>query len=220
VNLAGCAWWWITEHATVLATVISALAAAVVAFFTYTLKQSTKELATNADRQARLTRDSVDLARQEFLATHRPQIIIRTVSFKWDAPADTHADDFRIGAFVDYTNIGVSRANVIEVVAQITHRPHPLEPGIQIVVEQQSLPGDLPSGIGGYFHLKSEQSLYAHRHIQETEGEARRGRIICMGKIVYLDDMGARRVTGFCRELDAVRERWMPIDNPEYEYAY
>jgi hypothetical protein len=79
--------------------------------------------------------------------------------------------------------------------------------------------GKLPSGIGYYFHLASDYRLYPERSIQETTPQPD-GYIFCMGQIVYLDERGARRSTGFCRMLDAVRERWLPVENEEYEHAH
>jgi hypothetical protein len=44
--------------------------------------------------------------------------------------------------------------------------------------------------------------------------------VVLLGLIIYEDDRGVRRQTGFCRRLDAVGERWVSAKSPEYEYEY
>ena len=38
------------------------------------------------------------------------------------------------------------------------------------------------------------------------------------GAIKYRDEIGTERETGFGREWDVVEERFVPLDNPEFEY--
>lgn len=65
----GCAWAWTTGHATILAAVVSALAAVAIAWFTLTLKLSTDKLWKASEKQAldmksiRIAEESADAAK-------------------------------------------------------------------------------------------------------------------------------------------------------------
>jgi hypothetical protein len=63
-----------------------------IAYFTFTLKRSTDNLWSEtkhqrldskeaSDRQFEITQESIKLARDEFISTHRPQIKIKAVFF-------------------------------------------------------------------------------------------------------------------------------------------
>lgn len=69
-----CVWLWITDHATVLSSVVTAIATAVIGLYTW-------NLARVSERQAKLTDDTIKLARDEFLASHRPELKIHSVRF-------------------------------------------------------------------------------------------------------------------------------------------
>jgi hypothetical protein len=70
------AWGWITDHATVLSAVISAISTGFIAWFAVSLVKA-------SNQQGRDTSRAVQLAHDAFLATHRPKIIVREVY--WDA---------------------------------------------------------------------------------------------------------------------------------------
>jgi hypothetical protein len=44
--------------------------------------------------------------------------------------------------------------------------------------------------------------------------------LVCVGVIVYADDNGTDRQMGFCRRYDSASDRWLTMDEPEYEYSY
>ncbi|MBU6475242.1 MAG: hypothetical protein KGQ70_04690, partial [Alphaproteobacteria bacterium] len=44
--------------------------------------------------------------------------------------------------------------------------------------------------------------------------------IWCFGSIVYKDGAGMVRTTGFCRSYDKDTERFTPLQDSDYEYAY
>lgn len=78
---------------------ISALATLVIAAFTITLWWT-------ASRQSRLTQDAIALARDEFLATHRPKIIVHSTEIDWRDSDEGPC----IGARVTIVNAGASEA--------------------------------------------------------------------------------------------------------------
>jgi hypothetical protein len=40
-----------------------------------------------------------------------------------------------------------------------------------------------------------------------------------LGRIGYTDDLGIYRTMGFCRCFDPRADRFVPVENPDYEYA-
>jgi hypothetical protein len=81
---------------------ITALATAVIAIFTIVLVFVT-------NRQAKLTRDGIELARKEFIATHRPKIIIRFIQGPF---MDDNGHQF---AWISLVNIGDTPATIEEI---------------------------------------------------------------------------------------------------------
>src|SRR5216683_2667511 len=94
-------WAWIAEHATVLSTVISAIAAGVVATFTIKLTGAT------AGQLAKLG-EAAKLAREEFVATHRPRIVVRFI----DGP-DDHNPEGVVTAGITFASVGASEARIV-----------------------------------------------------------------------------------------------------------
>jgi hypothetical protein len=80
---------WIAEHVTVISAVISAIATGFIALFTTKLTGATVGLRAAADQQhldtveaLRLTREALAFTRDEFNATHRPELLIREVTWE------------------------------------------------------------------------------------------------------------------------------------------
>jgi hypothetical protein len=190
---------------------------AVIAVATVFIGVFTFVLARITGRQAKLTRESIELARDEFLSSHRPEIIVHSVELAFDVVNGT--DEATAGAQVIYVNKGRTPATVVDIRARITRRTFPLRTGIPIM-DTVPVPGfKMPSGGKGYVRVTSKYRLEHERVVQQSEPSPR-GFVVLMGVIVYTDARSARRETGFCRQLDAVGERWLPVGNPEYEYAY
>ena len=186
---------------------VAALAGIAVALFTYTLYTASIE-------QAGLTRDSITLARDEFLATHRPKIVIHAIEFSNDI-SDSPAHP-NVGASITYFNKGRSEAVIVEIQAVISGRGLPLQSGI-ILPTIQTARVVVPVGMPGTFIIGSEID---DRHIRLLEGGQA---VVCAGVIIYEDAKGNRRRTAFCRQFVrqmSGRPCWVEMDEPEYEYAY
>ena len=84
---------------------VTAVASIAIALFTLTLKLST-------DKLWKATNNALDVARREFIATHRPQLKVGAVS--WDEPIDSSppAQDPIVVRF-DVVNVGQSTARMI-----------------------------------------------------------------------------------------------------------
>jgi hypothetical protein len=103
------------------------------------------------NRQARLTRKSIDLARQGFIATHRPKIKIHAVEI---VDREVGGETF-IGASILAFNIGESAAKNVEVRGQIFMAPgfaldaqRPLVKTFDEVLSGQKLRAEITSDFG------------------------------------------------------------------------
>ena len=165
--------------------------------------------------QACLLRGQTRLAREEFIASHRPKIIIRGFRLLHQ--------DMPIGKKINFAftaqNIGDTGAKIIE-----------YRNGTFIQFAIQNIPSDLSfptaenllpnlvleSGVSQLFPGDSGEKLLEDKRTQIYSGKSA---LYCMGIIVYCDEIGTRRETGFCRRYRPSENRWEVIDC-EYEYAY
>ena len=173
-----------------------------------------------ADRSAKASEEATRFARDEFISTHRPEIIVHSVSLPMDFSSFGSAQgDMKVGAGIIYFNKGTTDAKIVDIKARITRSRFPLQAGIVIHEKIPIRAEKIKGGGKDYIRIKSDLSLAQEKSVQHG-GDASNGAAFCMGIIVYEDDRGVKRETGFCRRLDAVAERWIGADSPEYEYAY
>lgn len=176
------------------------------ALFTYQLWKSTEKLWAS-------TKATVELAREEFTATHRPRIVIYEmqthsgdgstadgrVHFRYVNVGDTDAFVTSISSVILWTDKGLVRAGV--------------EPRSHNVIRR---PIHVPSGNNGY--AISIDDVDTIKLIQS--GRNGHDTAYCVGVVVYRDTNDIERRTGFCRRYDSERERWLKVEDPDYEYEY
>jgi hypothetical protein len=212
------AWlWYIGKYGNDYGVFASAAAAIAIAIFTLTLWRATTE-------QGRLTQQSIDLAREEFNSTHRPQIRVKHVWL-----ANNIWEGQPVVVTLVCVNSGTSPAilheiGITSVVVNIAK-----EIPSEIVIE--AIPG-VPQGeriecgfnykftnIGDGFVITADQNL----GIQQEKAK-----LYCVGFVSYFDAAKRMRITGFCRVLTfprsavAIRSvnncRFRVHDDPDYEY--
>lgn len=207
-----------TQHATVLGTVVSAIAAIIIAWFTIVLARATTGMLNAASEQGRLTQKSIDLARDEFSATHRPEVIVHN----FQVFRKTFGEEEAIGARFVVVNSGTSDATILDIAGTIFRtaylRPSSSMPSIGYAGRS------LKSGeflneveISGTPPDTAEVDFEAGFGSPSAAGDAK---LWCIGRIVYADTQGRRRETGFCRSYDTVNERWVKEPASDYEYSY
>jgi len=188
------------------ASTITAVATGAIGYFTYTLYTTSAE-------QARLTRDSIDLARAEFIATHRPKIIVYGVDVKLPGDVGNNRQvHFR------YVNAGDTDALVTAIfsriqVAQKDRPPAGLELHKHTVISSPILVKS-----GGHGIAITPDSVSFINLVRS--GTAGSEIVFCVGVIVYRDKNDIERLTGFCRRYDAHSERWLQVADQDYEYSY
>jgi hypothetical protein len=147
--------------------------------------------------------------RREFVATHRPRLRIRQVEFMGNA--DEPAIEFTI------VNVGETTATIVE---------SSVRPWIPTI--GKALPGRPPyappTTRPRTTTLKNGEEVRWvetdapdnwHLHFASVYEDLS---TVLLGYIVYADDMGILRRTGFCRQRTANESCFEPVTNPDYEY--
>lgn len=175
---------------------ITAAATAAIGYFTYTLYTTSAE-------QARLTRESIDLARKEFISTHRPKLRIRRI-FPLAPFAENEVPRLRLLA----ANIGDTKASIIEY-------------GWEIYTDRDYTPAATPIPRGAWEVPAGKQISidFTGATVLDfvTASNARDGWIYIVGVINYADDEGVVRTTAFARRFSSDRGRFVPLDDDQKE---
>lgn len=217
--------WWL-----VWVTLILAVITAILACYTAKLWGATKTLAEDArntaDRQAGdtqeslfMARDSIRLAREEFISTHRPKLIVRRIAI--NISNDILEIEFVIA------NIGATSADIMEVSTNLLlPDTRYFLPAIPPYGASLDLPITLESGASvthahratvdetTRFHFLSgyspdEPADFVHGSVP----------MIFFGFIAYKDQtIIRRRETAFLRTYDFTSKRFTTVNDPDYEY--
>jgi hypothetical protein len=168
---------------------LTAVATAFIAVFTIVL-------AVVTGRQARLSRESIDLARQEFIATHRPRVILRCIQ----GPA--YNDEGQRFVVVTFVNAGANNAIIEAFGADLALRrdedDHWEPPGLDASAKSVE-PIVLASGQRHFFRVTAKTRADTDKAIfQEALGDHQ---LCAVGIVRYKDGNGVARHTGFFRVL-------------------
>lgn len=192
---------------------ITALATLAIGWFTYILYGATTE-------QARLTRDSIKLARDEFNATHRPRIVVQRISDYWDG-----RDDKAAFMKIAIVNAGDSPAYVTEFLGTLYVQDAGSAFVPRLIPERSTKYASRRLAVGQWDTLKIEIddiSMFDIGFAQQAKEQPfeRSMRFYGIGSVTYRGDDGAIRQTGFCREYHHGTGMWRPVKDSEYEYTY
>lgn len=191
--------WQIGEFLNYYGVAITAISTAFIGLFTYTLYKTTSA-------QARLTRDSIDLARQEFIATHRPRLRVRRFRAHLN-----EGQPVKISYLV--TNVGDSPAHVKGIDTKIgvcTVNGEELYDTPEIGEERRIKPGESRLYVTVALKLLYDDAWGVTEYVQAW--------VAVRGTIEYTDDNGVERSTGFWRRREAISGEFRAKDDPDYEY--
>ncbi len=175
-----------------------AAATVLIAVFTFTLWWTTGGL--------------LRLTRAEFLATHRPRVIVRFIE------APTYDDEPREIVRVHVVNIGVNTATIYGFGGDLARRnietriwtPSGASGAITIIE-----PIRLESAARHVFVVRNRQ---AFQEVDILEDAWNRAEICVFGSILYRDDGDVTRETGFFRIFDRKSEKFIPSKDQGEEY--
>lgn len=178
-----------------------------IAYYTLWLTFFTLALATVGIAQSILTAQQIRLARDEFLATHRPHINILSLRITSDEEDVTEGVDPRVEVLLRFVNSGDSDATILNIGSAIVQS---VGDHIDFTDPENWKPTKLVSGEEGTFFITSGKI---------RASEAYEDALFCVGYVLYADDLGHRRKTGFCRMYDSTDSTWS-IKYTDFEYAY
>lgn len=161
-------------------------------------------------RQARDMAKSLDLARQEFIATHRPRIIVQFIQGPFD---DGIEPEF---VWVTVTNVGETPATITAIGSDLARRQGRnfwLPPGISADLRDIT-PSVLESGERLIIQVKSKTVTSDANIAADALGDFE---LCAVGQIRYQDGNGRTLEMAFLRVHDG-HGNFTPSDNPEDEY--
>ena len=187
--------------------IVTAGATAVIAIYTIVLARVSK-------RQSNLIADQIKLAREEFIATHRPRLMLRRFYLKDIVLTEGQAPSI----IFMIQNIGDSAGRVVEIRSATVV----LGPGELLLPNMgfgftEPFNVSLRSGQSEIFPVNGSSPLEKEERMWVPQGKKT---LFCLGVVIYLDEMDNRREIGFCRRYDAIHKRWDKTDNSEYEYEF
>jgi hypothetical protein len=225
-------WDWISEHATILATVMTAIATVFIAAFTISLAKATNQ-------QGGTTLEALDLARAEFLATHRPKIIVREAilaAVMEGAPVEAVIHLANVGdswgkivrGLIDLEEVNtkadrlllVSSVDLVNEIGDLK-----LAPGQSVLFAYSSLKkrpnqGKAPLWSADRFGLKTGHNRDPDNPARVIPFQWREFEIHLVGQFIYEDAQGLQRRTAFRRRLIPERQRFYRLrGEPDLDYA-
>jgi hypothetical protein len=175
---------------------------AVTAVATIFIAAFTIVLALVTGRQARLSRESIDLAREEFISTHRPKIIVYGLEFSGDL-----TEDKPVPVGFRYVNSGDTNAEITGFGTTIVRIiPPALPAGLEFRPQTMEPPIEVPSGMHG-FRLTID--TIGADQIASFESVMYSENVICAGYVLYRDGNGTRRQN---RVLPTIRCRHRTLE--------
>lgn len=181
--------------------------------------KSTTDAAKAAQDSADTAEASVKLAREEFITTHRPRLVVRRIG--------PHK---RIGPPIalEYTvhNIGDSEARVIAISEKICLADTTYPDKLPIIPPySDSMPKSIHLAPSQSVTLEYKAPMALHEQLCFAYGFEVDNRhphvpsaIFFLGYIDYVDKVGMKRQTAFLRKLDFDTKRFDAINHPDYEY--
>jgi hypothetical protein len=177
----------------------------------------------NADRQFEITQQSIKLARDEFISTHRPRIILREAII--GAPLEGQP----ISVHFHLANVGETTGRIIRSSVKVEVVPRAARLLLHGSVETQYDLGEVTLSPGTAILLKFEGQTpnwepqrFAQKSYMTADGGAKLYRdatIHFFGQFIYVDQLGIWRRTAFRRELNPESQRFYRIpDEPDLDY--
>jgi hypothetical protein len=173
------------------------------------------KLAKFAADNAAAADEAANVARQTLVSSFRPQIIVRSIAL--------HTDWNLRYAFA---NRGGTRAHVVasNITGTDITRVNGWLPAIPPYSENRDVLGEITLAPGDYrdgsitLETGIIQQIKSDRESKRL-GSGQPGSVHCLGYIQYRDDNGVVRYTAFCQVFNVQRDRFVAVDDPEYEYA-
>jgi len=236
----GDAWDWFVNHATIVSSVVSAIATAFIAYFTITLAGATEKMRVTGEKQSAIAEQQTtilgaqtdvlieqkQISRQEFLATHAPRIDVEFVRRLPLQRPDVDAEEQSIAVEFRIVNNGGSDAFITGSRAQLGffkygEWPTPDEFGpLDPIIGPGKTRRRLSAGRSDRVIVETD----AHGGLREAlenrdefAGSPDHSFLSLVGWIVYEDGLSNPRTTYFCRVWNSGKQRFDRAEGTDYE---
>jgi hypothetical protein len=179
--------------------------------------QQANEMRTSlriAQESADTAKASVALARQEFISTHRPMIVVRGVQFG-RAMGNISTLPFQLDFIM--ANVGSTPATTIEISVTLIHVPSGILPAGPPYGERHKDEITVKVGEPHPFCSYIGGDVVDEFNLQDGFGAATTS-IYCLGYIIYKDKNCGHYRTAFLRRYNASSQRFSAVEDPDYEY--
>lgn len=209
--------WRLAKAADHWSVLITALATIAIGYFTYTLY-------TTSIEQAKLTRESIDVATNEFVSSHRPRIRLKHL---WLTEDIWGKEQITVSLGIVNNGTGEATLNTMGIRFVIVRagRPIPFDPDIPDIPGVNVAGVRMPVGVWWtYPNIRNGTQLTDAEVADIQNGVCE---LYCLGFVSYYDDARNMRITGFCRILTlppfpvphTIQNcRFRKFDDPDYEY--
>jgi hypothetical protein len=190
----------------------------IVAVSSFIIAVFTVVLAWVSYYQSRLIRKSIDLSKSEFIATHRPKIIIRFIQGPF-----VETNDGPQTIWVTVANIGVNKATIIEWGADLARRKGNdwMTPGLdarpKIIAPVVLISGERHTFVVMGKTPYDDNQIFADT-FNDLADSADKVELCAVGVIRYADESNIVRETGFFRVYHPASEIFVPSKNTGEEY--
>lgn len=204
-HLGPYVFFWITGQIDAHNGFVTAVASAFIAIFTLTLSKTSED-------QGSLTLQSIELARQEFLASHRPHLKVHFPRIIAPEGGEPLKVEFGI------INIGDSAGTIMGSVVCLEYLSSddmPYLPDLapnNVIRPRRFMPGATDS----YFVSGDGDSGIVWATDVFDGGKI----LYFFGWIVYEDELKVPRTMFFCRCFSKTLGRFTPVEDPEYDSNY
>jgi hypothetical protein len=221
--------WCFTGALREYAEVLGAVATIAIALFTLALRESTDRLWEAGERQigalrkatlvsihsAKAARKQAEVARDEFNATHRPQLDIGLVVMGTPTPGEP------IHLRWTVTNLGTQKARIAESNATLIFSVEPL-PAIPCYSDDRSFMNGngiwIAPGYARSFNKKFTKDPADWTLFELSKRDKLVQSIFFIGYLLYEGPDNLRRSVAFCRRYNVASERFDAVRDPNYEH--
>ena len=193
------------------APAISAVAQGGIALIIFVLWVYVSDVLKNAAAQSDLIRHSVELTRVALVSSAPPALTFRGFSLV----ERSFGEGQRVQVNFTVTNRGGTTAAITDTGSAIVFMQSALPPDVNFA-KRAITNVTLRSGEATNWPVTSAEPLTAAEVNALYQGTTK---IVCVGYFTYKDDFGTIRNTGFARQYDLARRRWLVLADPDYEYV-
>ena len=194
---------------------------AITAFATFVIACFTATLWFVTYKQSRLTQQSIDISRAEFIVTHRPRLRIRRI---WPVGKTTFLNNTGTNIRIIVANIREAEARVTQLTTNMVFERDKTRRGFFQADTTTSQYGDKPIVVmrGKQAIIDATATLDINPIIYDHNARGRQYEAIAIGVVEYEDALGGKYLTGFSRLYDPDSNRFqvVPKDDPEADREY